>query len=91
VVVCTASCTPTVNPPLASCISIYDFNSRRLQQKILYTSSVLMHILCRHYKQAYSLLTEIKQNEMNILEIKIVAGFINYKVRIKAKSKKGGF
>ena len=50
-----------------------------------------MHILCRHYKQAYSLVTEIKQNEMNILEIKIVAGFINYKVRIKAKSKKGGF
>ena len=34
----------------------------------------------RHYRQAYSLLGEIKTTDMNILEIKVVAGFINYKV-----------
>ena len=34
----------------------------------------------RHYRQAYSLLGELKSSDINILEIKVVAGFVNYKV-----------
>ncbi|CAB4031724.1 trafficking particle complex subunit 11-like, partial [Paramuricea clavata] len=54
----------------------------RHQFKIAFFSEMRQdsHSALKHYKQAYSLLTEIKQNEMNILEIKIVAGFINYKI-----------
>ncbi|XP_028400587.1 trafficking protein particle complex subunit 11-like [Dendronephthya gigantea] len=54
----------------------------RHQFKIAFFSEIRQdsHSALKHYKQAYSLLTEIKQNEMNILEIKIVAGFINYKI-----------
>ena len=36
----------------------------------------------RHYRQAYSLLGELKSSDINMLEIKVVAGFINYKVCI---------
>ncbi|CAH3108335.1 unnamed protein product, partial [Pocillopora meandrina] len=38
------------------------------------------HSAIKHYRQAYSLLGEIKTTDMNILEIKVVAGFINYKI-----------
>lgn len=34
----------------------------------------------RHYRQAYSLLGELKSSDINMLEIKVVAGFVNYKV-----------
>ena len=34
----------------------------------------------RHYRQAYSLLGELKSSDINVLEIKVVAGFVNYKV-----------
>ena len=36
----------------------------------------------RHYRQAYSLLGELKSSDINMLEMKVVAGFVNYKVRI---------
>ncbi|XP_046841121.1 trafficking protein particle complex subunit 11-like [Xenia sp. Carnegie-2017] len=54
----------------------------RHQFKIAFFSEIRQdtHSALKHYRQAYSLLTEIKQNEINILEIKIVAGFINYKI-----------
>ncbi|XP_022802428.1 trafficking protein particle complex subunit 11-like [Stylophora pistillata] len=38
------------------------------------------HSAIKHYRQAYSLLGEIKTMDMNMLEIKVVAGFINYKI-----------
>ena len=34
----------------------------------------------RHYKQAYSHILEIKLTDINNLEVKVVAGFLNYKV-----------
>ena len=37
-------------------------------------------IFPRHYKQAYLHLLEIKLTDVNNLEVKTVAGFINYKV-----------
>ena len=41
---------------------------------------VRLCFICRHYRQAYSLLGELKTSDINVLEIKIVAGFVNYKV-----------
>ena len=41
--------------------------------------------ISRHYRQAYGLLGELKTNDVNVLEIKVVAGFINYKVCIFKK------
>lgn len=35
---------------------------------------------CRHYKQAYTHITEMRMHNTNILEVKTVAGFITYKV-----------
>ena len=39
----------------------------------------------RHYKQAYLHVLEIKLTDVNNLEVKTVAGFINYKVVYYAK------
>lgn len=36
--------------------------------------------LCRYYRTAYSLIHELRAHETNMLEIKTLAGFINYKV-----------
>ena len=37
--------------------------------------------LCdRHYKQAYSHILEQRMHDTNLLEIKTIAGFVNYKV-----------
>lgn len=36
--------------------------------------------ISRHYRQAYGLLGELKTSDINMLEIKVVGGFINYKV-----------
>ncbi|KAJ7378712.1 Trafficking protein particle complex subunit 11 [Desmophyllum pertusum] len=38
------------------------------------------HSAVKHYRQAYSLLGELKTSDINVLEIKIVAGFVNYKI-----------
>ncbi|KAK2574270.1 Trafficking protein particle complex subunit 11 [Acropora cervicornis] len=38
------------------------------------------HSAIKHYRQAYNLLGEIKTTDINILEIKVVAGFISYKI-----------
>ena len=34
----------------------------------------------RHYKQAYMHTLELRTHDTNLLEIKTIAGFINYKV-----------
>lgn len=34
----------------------------------------------RHYKQAYGHILELRMLDTNLLEVKTVAGFINYKV-----------
>ena len=34
----------------------------------------------RHYKQAYSHVLDLRMHDTNLLEIKTIAGFINYKV-----------
>jgi len=44
------------------------------------TECMHMHV-CRHYKQAYKDLVDIRLVDANLLEAKTVAGFINYKVR----------
>lgn len=36
----------------------------------------------RNYRTAYNLVHELRAHETNILEIKTMAGFINYKVRV---------
>lgn len=36
----------------------------------------------RYYRTAYSLVHELRAHETNMLEIKTMAGFINYKVGI---------
>ena len=36
--------------------------------------------VARHYKQAYSHILELRMHDTNLLEIKTIAGFINYKV-----------
>lgn len=40
----------------------------------------LLFIFSRNYKQAYANLMEVRASDANMLEIKTVAGFINYKV-----------
>lgn len=42
--------------------------------------NVLSYLFCRHYKQAYGHLLELRMHDTNLLEIKTIAGFINYKV-----------
>ena len=46
------------------------------------TQTKLIKHFCisRHYRQAYGLLGELKTSDINMLEIKVVAGFVNYKV-----------
>ncbi len=36
--------------------------------------------LFRHYKQAYSHILDLRMHDTNLLEIKTIAGFTNYKV-----------
>lgn len=36
--------------------------------------------LCRHYSQSYAHLLELRISDANINEIKVVAGYIGYKV-----------
>lgn len=38
------------------------------------------HMALKHYKQAYGHCLETKLSDSNVLEIKVIAGFINYKV-----------
>ena len=35
----------------------------------------------RHYKQAYGHVLDLRMHDTNLLEIKTIAGFVNYKVR----------
>ena len=37
-------------------------------------------LICRHYRQAYNHLLEIEKSEPHLLEFKVVAGLINFKV-----------
>ena len=39
-----------------------------------------IHAAYKHYGQAYSLLMEVRATDTNIMEVKTVAGFINYKI-----------
>jgi len=39
-----------------------------------------IHTAYKHYTQAYNLLMEVRATDTNIVEVKTVAGFINYKV-----------
>jgi hypothetical protein len=39
-----------------------------------------LHVYVRNYRTAYNLVHELRTHETNILEIKTMAGFINYKV-----------
>ena len=39
-----------------------------------------IHAAYKHYQQAYSLLMEVRATDTNIMEVKTVAGFINYKI-----------
>lgn len=49
--------------------------------------SIVVCFLCfdtslyRHYKQAYILLAELRATDPNLLEVKTIAGIINYKAR----------
>ncbi|EDO31414.1 predicted protein [Nematostella vectensis] len=38
------------------------------------------HSAVKHYRQAYNLVTELRLTDVNMLEVKVVAGFINYKI-----------
>lgn len=40
----------------------------------------VMFFSLRNYKQAYANLMEVRASDANMLEVKTVAGFINYKV-----------
>ena len=40
------------------------------------------YVYIRNYRTAYNLVHELRAHETNILEIKTMAGFINYKVMI---------
>jgi tetratricopeptide (TPR) repeat protein len=54
----------------------------RHQFKIGFFSEIRQDFLSalRHYIQAYTFINEVKANEQNLLELKLVAGFINYKI-----------
>lgn len=45
-----------------------------------YDLSLTQVFLCRNYRTAYNLVHELRAHETNMLEIKTMAGFINYKV-----------
>lgn len=45
-----------------------------------YTHYDLCMFFCRHFDQAYEWLEEIRIVDTNCFEIKVVAGFINYKI-----------
>ncbi|XP_036367513.1 trafficking protein particle complex subunit 11 [Octopus sinensis] len=38
------------------------------------------HTALKHYKQAYGQIQELRMHETNLLEIKTIAGFVNYKI-----------
>ena len=40
---------------------------------------VMLLYMSRHYKQAYTHVIELRLVDTNILEVKTVAGFLNYK------------
>lgn len=46
-----------------------------------------LHVDIRNYRTAYNLVHELRAHETNILEIKTMAGFINYKVSILLPNK----
>ena len=39
-----------------------------------------LHAAYKHYSQAYNLLMEVRATDTNIMEVKTVGGFINYKM-----------
>ena len=47
---------------------------------MLISDVFLRMFVCRYYRTAYSLVHELRAHETNMLEIKTMAGFINYKV-----------
>lgn len=54
----------------------------RHQYKIAFFSELKQdsHTSLKHYKQAYGHLLELRMHDTNLLEIKTIAGFINYKI-----------
>lgn len=36
--------------------------------------------MLRHYKQAYTNIMDVRIHDTNVLEVKTIAGFINYKI-----------
>ncbi|XP_052268585.1 trafficking protein particle complex subunit 11-like isoform X2 [Dreissena polymorpha] len=38
------------------------------------------HTAIKHYKQAYGHILELRMNDTNMLEVKTIAGFVNYKI-----------
>lgn len=48
--------------------------------RLLYFTKEIKFSVCRYYRTAYSLIHELRAHETNMLEIKTLAGFINYKV-----------
>ncbi|XP_069136567.1 trafficking protein particle complex subunit 11-like [Argopecten irradians] len=54
----------------------------RHQFKIAFFSELKQdsHTALKHYKQAYGHLLELRMHDTNLLEIKSIAGFINYKI-----------
>ena len=44
---------------------------------------IMFMVFFRHYKQSYQYLMEQRLTDINNLEIKVCAGFLNYKVGVK--------
>lgn len=73
-----------------------DFANKNTHQQLLIRHQFKMGFLhelkqdpgvaIRHYKQAYVDLLELKTSDANILEVKTVAGILNYKVGLLGES-----
>lgn len=65
-----------------------NFALRNLFLKLIYIIiNYLPHVYIRNYRTAYNLVHELRAHETNILEIKTMAGFINYKVIVLLANK----
>ncbi|VDL95118.1 unnamed protein product [Schistocephalus solidus] len=47
---------------------------------VLQLTGFMFGCITRHYRQAYNNLLELRVHDLHILEVKVIAGFINYKI-----------
>jgi len=60
-------------------LALFDDLIHYIEALVMSSGYLLACPMSRHYKQAYTHLTELRMIDSNLLEAKTVGGFINYK------------